>query len=72
MSKERNCQMNAKLTSSEYSELQKVNQELFGGDLNKSDLMRFIVKVAMQAIKNAKVEVKTTRTLHVGGQKVEL
>lgn len=65
-------QMNMKCTETEYSDLQKVNQELFGGDLNKSDLLRFLVKVAVKAVHKAQVEVKTTRVLKVGGEVVEL
>lgn len=69
---DRTRQMNVKLTEKEFSDLQKINAELFGGDLNKSDLLRFLVKVAVKAVHKAQVEVKTVRTLKVGGEVVDL
>lgn len=65
-------QFNAKLTPSEAERLQKVNHELFGGDMNKSDLMRFMMKVALTALDSAKTEVQTVRTLKIGNKVIDL
>ncbi len=65
-------QYNAKVTDAEAQKLQVINNEFFGGDLNKSDLMRFIMKVALTALDSAKTEVQTIRTLKIGGKVVDL
>lgn len=69
---ERTEQMNAKLTSQEVDRVQNVNNDLFGGKLNKSDILRFLVKVALVSIDSAKVETKTTTTLTVHGKVIDL
>lgn len=65
-------QANCKMTEQEFSDLQKVNNEFFGGDLNTSDLMRFIMKVALMALDKAQLETQTVRKLHVGNQTMDL
>lgn len=65
-------QMNAKLTVQEATRVQEVNQEFFGGELNKSDTLRFLIKVALVAIENAKVEVQTKRTIKIGRKVMDL
>ena len=57
-------QMNAKFSKQEVTKVQEANDTLFGGKLNKSDLLRFLVKVALVSIDQAKVETKTTLTVH--------
>lgn len=65
-------QANCKMTEQEFSDLQKINNEFFGGDLNTSDLLRFMIKVATAALDKSQLETKTIRTLHVGNQKLDL
>jgi len=65
-------QANCKMTQEEFSQLQQVNNEYFGGDLNTSDLMRFIMKVALAALDKSELETKTVRTLHVNGKTLDL
>lgn len=65
-------QANCKMTEREFSDLQKVNAEYFGGDLNTSDLMRFIMKVALAALDKAQLETQTVRTLKIGNQTLDL
>lgn len=65
-------QANCKMTQDEFSSLQKVNAEYFGGDLNTSDLMRFIMKVALAALDKARLETQTVRTLKIGNQTLDL
>lgn len=56
-------QLNCKMTIGEFEKIQNVNQQLFGGQLNNSDLARFLMKFAMDKLSKAKVETKTITTI---------
>lgn len=64
-------QFNVKQTELEYQKLQEINTRLFGGSLNKSDLGRFLIKIALDTLKDAKVESKTTTVIKVNGKVID-
>lgn len=51
-------QASYKMTKSEYETLMNVNEKLFGGTMNTSDLMRFLVTVALDKLASANVVTK--------------
>jgi hypothetical protein len=57
-------QLNFKQTEAELKQLQDINNKLFDGKLNKSDLARFLVKVALNTLETAKVETKQVLTIN--------
>lgn len=65
-------QANCKMTETEFSDLRRINEEYFGGDLNTSDLMRFIMKVALAALDKAQLETQTVRKLTIGNKTLDL
>lgn len=62
--KHRSNQLNAKLTENDLDQVQEVNAKLFDGTLNKSEIARFLIKLGLQAVKEAKIEKKTVWTLN--------
>lgn len=51
-------QFNVKQTDAEWNKLQAVNEKLFDGKLNNTDLGRFLLKVALDTLEESKVETK--------------
>lgn len=51
-------QLNTKLTNEMYDQLQSVNDKLFNGELNNTDLGLFLFQVALDYLAKAKVETK--------------
>lgn len=64
-------QCNTKLTSSEWNQIQEVNAKYFG-NLNTSDLGKVLFKIALDALKEAKVETKTVSVLRVNGKVIDV
>ncbi len=56
-------QLNCKMSQHEYEELQVLNDKLFAGKLNNSDLARFLLNVAKEHLAKAKVETRTVVTV---------
>lgn len=52
-------QVNVKLTSSEYDEIQKVNDKFFAGELTPTQLGRLLFDVACDYLAKSKVEQKS-------------
>lgn len=64
-------QCNTKLTISEWNQIQEVNAKYFG-NLNTSDLGKVLFKIALDALKEAKVETKTVSVLRVNGKVIDV
>lgn len=63
-------QFNVKQTEAEWRKLQKVNKKFFNGRLTPTELGRFLLKVALDALQDAKVETK--EVIKVNGKEVEI
>ncbi len=63
-------QFNVKQTETEWQNLQRVNQKHFGGKLTPTELGRFLLKVALDALVDAKVETK--EVILVNGNPVDI
>lgn len=63
-------QYNCKATKNEDKKLQDVNKKYGHGKWNKSQTIRFLVQVALDALKDAKVETK--EVVKVNGKEVEI
>jgi len=61
--KQHSEQLNIKLTKTEMEQLEAVNQQLTGGQWNKSDLGRFLINLALDKLATAKVETRTIITV---------
>lgn len=61
--KQHTHQLNCKMTASEFERVQSVNDKLFSGELNNSDLARFLFNYAIEKLVGAKVEKKMVITV---------
>lgn len=65
-------QFNVKQTDKEWKKLQAVNQKYFGGQLNISELGRFLLQVALNALEDAKVESTKVTRIMVDGKEIDI
>lgn len=65
-------QFNVKQTEKEWEKLQAVNQKYFDGQLNISELGRFLFQVALNALEEAEVKTSKVTRIKVDGKEINI